>query len=43
MLTNLPSGMGYLVRLIELNLSHNKLCELPPDIVNLRGWSGLLK
>lgn len=33
----LPPGMGYLVRLVELNLSHNELQELPPDIVNLRG------
>lgn len=33
----LPPGMGYLVRLVELNLSHNQLGELPPDIVNLRG------
>lgn len=31
--------MGYLVRIIDLNLSHNKLTELPPDIVNLRGLS----
>lgn len=29
--------MGYLVRLTDLNFSHNKLTELPPDIVNLRG------
>lgn len=36
-LTSLPPGMGYLVRLVELNLAHNELQELPPDIVNLRG------
>jgi Leucine-rich repeat (LRR) protein len=29
--------MGFLVRLTEINLSHNKLIELPPDLVNLRG------
>lgn len=36
-LTSLPPGMGYLVRLVDLNLSYNELTELPPDIVNLRG------
>lgn len=36
-LTNLPPGLGYLVRLTDVNLSHNQLTELPPDIVNLRG------
>lgn len=28
--------MGYLVRLITLNLSHNMIKELPPDITNMR-------
>lgn len=29
--------MGYLVRLISLDLNHNILKELPPDLTNMRG------
>ena len=29
--------MGYLVRLLSLDLSHNMLRELPPDLTNMRG------
>lgn len=36
-ITTLPVGIGFLVRLTEINVSHNSLTELPPDIVNLRG------
>ncbi|XP_018577028.1 leucine-rich repeat-containing protein 40 isoform X3 [Anoplophora glabripennis] len=32
----LPSGIGFLVRLIDLNVANNKLTDVPPDIVNLR-------
>jgi hypothetical protein len=35
-LTSLPGGIGFLVRLNELMLSHNQLVELPTDLVNLR-------
>lgn len=35
-LETIPVGIGFLVRLIELDLSHNKLKELPADTVNLR-------
>lgn len=38
-LIELPSGIGFLVRLTDVNFSHNNLKELPPDIVNLRGTS----
>lgn len=36
-LTELPIGTGYLVRLTSLDLSHNLLKELPPDITSMRG------
>lgn len=29
--------MGYLVRLTSLDLGHNMLKELPPDLTNMRG------
>lgn len=28
--------MGYLVRLVTLNLSHNMIKELPPDMTSMR-------
>lgn len=41
-LTSLPCGIGFLVRLTNLTASHNKLVDLPNDIVNMRGKSALL-
>lgn len=38
----MPSGIGFVVRLTEINFSYNKLTELPPDIVNLRGTHSVL-
>ncbi|XP_015589722.1 leucine-rich repeat-containing protein 40 isoform X4 [Cephus cinctus] len=35
-LISLPIGMGYLVRLVSLDISHNMLKELPPDITSMR-------
>lgn len=37
----LPIGLGYLVRLCSLDLSHNLLIELPPDIMSMRGVSSI--
>lgn len=35
-LGEIPAGMGFLVRLITLNLSHNTITELPPDVTSMR-------
>uniref|UniRef100_T1GFI2 Leucine-rich repeat-containing protein 40 n=1 Tax=Megaselia scalaris TaxID=36166 RepID=T1GFI2_MEGSC len=35
-ITSLPGGMGFLVRLTELNCSYNEINELPADFVNMR-------
>lgn len=35
-LSDLPVGMGYMVRLITLNLCHNVIRELPPDMMSMR-------
>lgn len=35
-LDQLPGGVGFLVRMVEMSLHHNHLQELPNDFVNMR-------
>lgn len=36
-LYEIPPGIGFLIRLLDLNVSFNKLISIAPDISNCRG------
>ena len=41
-LHTVPSGIGFLIRLFDLNISHNNLKSIAPDISNCRGKNNFL-